>query len=117
MILAKKYKNPDLSLPLRNIDYEPNRPTALRSIQRCICRICNVARAGGLQYCMTMMKKRGRPSTVETSFPREFFKICGNCMARIYRGSNHNAQVANLLAVQRLKILKRLSKVQHLWKG
>ena len=50
-----------------------------------------VARTGGLQYRKTMMKKRGRPPTKEASL-REFFKVCGNCMAKIYRGSNHTAQ-------------------------
>ena len=92
VMLAKKYKNPEFSLPWRDIDYEPKRPTALRSIERCTCRICNVARTGGLHYRMTMMKKRGRPPATEAATPRVVYKVCGNCMAKIYRGSNHTAQ-------------------------
>ena len=91
IMLLKKHKDPDFLMPIRDIDYEPRRPTALRSIQQCTCRICNVARTGGLQYRKTMMKKRGRRPTKEASL-REFFKVCGNCMAKIYRGSNHTAQ-------------------------
>ena len=90
IMLLKKYKDPDFLMPIRGIDYEP-RPTALWSIQQCTCRICNVARTGGLQYRKTMMKKCGHPPTKEASL-REFFKVCGNYMAKIYRGSNHTAQ-------------------------
>ena len=78
-------------MPIRDIDYEPRRPTALRSIQQRTCRICNVATTGGLHYRKTMMKKRGRPPTKEVSL-REFFKGFGNCMAKIYRGNNLTAQ-------------------------
>ena len=56
VMLLKKHKDPDFLMPVRNIDYEPSRPTALRSIKRCTCRICYVARTGGLQYRKSMMK-------------------------------------------------------------
>ena len=91
IMLLKKYKDPDFLMPIRGIDYEPRRPTALWSIQQCTCRICNVARTGGFQYRKTMMKKCGRPSPKEASL-REFFKVYGNYLAKIYRGSNHTAQ-------------------------
>ena len=90
-MLLKKHKDPEFLMPIRDIDYEPRRPTALQSIQQCTCRICNVARTGGLQYRKTMVEKQGRPPTKEVSL-RVFLKVCGNCMAKIYRGSNHTAQ-------------------------
>ena len=48
IMLLKKHKDPDFLMPIRDIDYEPRRPTALRSIQQRTCRIWNVATTGGL---------------------------------------------------------------------
>ena len=61
LLLAKKHKDPEFQLPPREIDYEPkNRPTALRSLQVCCCRICEIAKSNGLK-CLFNKPKRGRP--------------------------------------------------------
>ena len=101
IMLLKKHKDPDFLMPIRDNDFEPRRPTALRSIQQCTCSICNVARTGGLQYWKTMMKKCGRPPTKEASL-REFFKVCGNCMAKIYRGSCKSSRRAKVENIEKM---------------
>ena len=43
ILLSKRRNNKNFVLSMKNIGYEPRRPTALRSVQNCTCRICEVA--------------------------------------------------------------------------
>ena len=88
--LSQKRKNAHFKLPDYNIDYEPNRPTQLRSLKICTCRICEIATANGLQ-CKKAKGKRGRPSMNTATSTAQPFKVCSRCFARIYRGSNHSS--------------------------
>ena len=88
--MSQKKKDPDFVLPTADINYEPNRPSALQSLSACSCRICAIASVNGLNS-KKLTKKRGRPSSTATSKPAEKYKVCSRCFARIYRGSNHSS--------------------------
>lgn len=89
LLLTKKHKDPEFQLPSREINYEPNRPTSLRSIQVCTCCICEIAYSNGLKFKLNK-PKRGRPTTNST--PVQNYKVCSRCFAPIYRGSNHSSR-------------------------
>ena len=91
LLLSQKKKDPDFVLPTADINYEPNRPTALRSMSACSCRICEIATLNGLN-AKKLTKKRGRSSS-STATPKQIekYKVCSRCFARIYRGSNHSS--------------------------
>ena len=89
LLLTKKHKDPEFQLPSREINYEPNRPTSLRSIQVCTCCICEIAYSNGLKFKLNK-PKRGRPTTNST--PVLNYKVCSCCFAPIYHGSNHSSR-------------------------
>ena len=89
LLLSKKRNNQDIILPLVD-DYNPNRPTNLRSVLTCTCRICTVAKMK-LQNAVRLKKKPGRPTTTTVSADKQVFKVCSNCFAKIYRGCDHSA--------------------------
>ena len=57
----------------------------------CECRISTVAKMRGLEYQRLMKKKRGRPKAATPDDRPTSCKVCSNCFASIYRGSNHSA--------------------------
>lgn len=69
-------------------DYNAGARILTRSQPVCSCRICQVAKANGLE-AKGLKKKRGRPSSA-TCVPEKKFKLCNNCFSKLYRGCNHS---------------------------
>ena len=72
-------------------DYDPKRVKGLRSAAKCECRIFDIAKMPGITYQRMMKKKCGRPKKKDAVAPPKSYKVCSNCFAHIYRGSNHTA--------------------------
>ena len=105
-MLLKKHKDPDFLMPTRDIDYEPRRPTTLRSIQQCTCRINNVARTEGLQYRRTMMKKRDRPQRKKQAY-ESFSRFVAIVLRKYIVVVTTLSKVVNHLAEQKSTTLRR----------
>lgn len=56
---------------------------------KCESRICEVAKMPGITYQRMMNKKCGRTKKKDAVAPPKSYKVCSNCFAHIYRGSNH----------------------------
>ena len=85
--LSKKRNDEDYNLVINVDDYDPNRPPGLLLNPSCECRICTVAKMCGLEY----QRQRGRPKAATPDDSPTSYKVCSNCFASIYHGSNHSA--------------------------
>ena len=92
LLLRKRMTNDKIALPwTENLD--PKRPTNLRSLNECTCRICKVAKSSGYAILLQKRKsKRGRPKFSEEGPPSidtKHFKLCATCYGKIYIGCRH----------------------------
>ena len=63
--------------------------TRAKSEQPCNCRICSLARLNGLEWKMFVANCKKEQSDVSPGIKYE--RLCKNCFAPIYKGSNHTA--------------------------
>lgn len=104
-ILLSKRRNgeEELQLPIAS-DYNPQRPMNMRSLSDCYCRICVVSSSKN-QSALKFKKKSGRPplplQESSTDEKPAVFKICSHCFSKIYRGSDHSA---NMCTSRRQKV-------------
>lgn len=57
----------------------------------CVIRLCEVVKMSGITYQRMMNKKHGIPKEKNAVAPPNSYKVCSNCLAIIYRGSNPTA--------------------------
>ena len=106
LLLRKRMDNDTIILPWSN-NLDPERPTNLRSISSCTCRICNVAKASGIGFRFKK-KKRGRPKAVEEGEEdsrKKKFRLCTNCFEKVYVGCNHPCNGGRATRVKNLEAL------------
>lgn len=105
LILSKRRNgHENIEIPFVD-DYDPLRPTDLRSKQSCSCRICNVAKLN-MQDAVKLKKKSGRPSDPNSNTRNcKKIKICSQCFAQIYSGCSHNPNSC----ASKSRVLKNLS--------